>query len=104
MARFGQPPMAASTGSANSLMGTQPGYLSDIYTSPECLYYPLVVWQFWGRAAEASCSFRALFLLESGQWSACGVQRSPAFLTPLATAQGFLRPLRLQSINYLGFR
>ena len=28
-------------------------YQSDIYTQREWTYYPLVVWQFWGRAAEA---------------------------------------------------
>jgi len=28
-------------------------YQSDIYTQGEWTYYPLVVWQFWGRAAEA---------------------------------------------------
>ena len=29
-------------------------YQSDVYTQTESAYYPLVVWQFWGRAAEAS--------------------------------------------------
>jgi hypothetical protein len=28
-------------------------YQSDIYTLGGWTYYPLVVWQFWGRAAEA---------------------------------------------------
>ena len=28
-------------------------YQSDIYTRSEWTYYPVVVWQFWGRAAEA---------------------------------------------------
>jgi len=29
-------------------------YESDIYTPAVSTYHPLVVWQFWGRAAEAS--------------------------------------------------
>src|SRR5215472_12726756 len=29
-------------------------YQSDVYTRQGWTYYPLVVWQFWGRAAEAS--------------------------------------------------
>ena len=29
-------------------------YQSDIYTNRAAGYYPSVVWQFWGRAAEAS--------------------------------------------------
>jgi len=29
-------------------------YQSDIYTATAQGYYPIVVWQFWGRAAEAS--------------------------------------------------
>jgi hypothetical protein len=33
---------------------TRQNYQSDIYTSRGQTYYPVVVWQFWGRAAEAS--------------------------------------------------
>jgi hypothetical protein len=29
-------------------------YQSDVYSKPHSPYYPVVVWQFWGRAAEAS--------------------------------------------------
>ena len=29
-------------------------YRSDVYTHRGAGYYPIVVWQFWGRAAEAS--------------------------------------------------
>ena len=29
-------------------------YQSDVYTRTGSAYYPLVVWQFWGRAAGAS--------------------------------------------------
>jgi len=29
-------------------------YRSDVYTAKACDYDPIVVWQFWGRAAEAS--------------------------------------------------
>jgi len=33
---------------------TVAGYRSDVYTSVGWTYYAIVVWQFWGRAAEAS--------------------------------------------------
>jgi hypothetical protein len=36
------------------LLIKNPNYESDIYTPPLSTYYPLVVWQFWGRAAGAS--------------------------------------------------
>src|SRR5215467_11068559 len=42
----------------------KPRYRSDIYTPWRFFYYPVVVWQFWGRAAEASWTgSRALFSL-----------------------------------------
>jgi hypothetical protein len=39
---------------SNYYSGTAMGYLSDVYTPMGSAYYPIVVWQFWGRAAEAS--------------------------------------------------
>jgi hypothetical protein len=36
------------------LLSFNPYYQSDVYTPRRAGYYPIVVWQFWGRAAEAS--------------------------------------------------
>lgn len=59
--------MADRPGNASSPLGIAPGYLSDIYTAPMFIYYLPVVWQFWGRAAEASLTEKsgALFLFGS---------------------------------------
>ena len=41
--------IAASTASRS-----RTSYRSDVYSVRGSAYYPIVVWQFWGRAAEAS--------------------------------------------------
>jgi len=56
-------------------------YLSDVYTKSAPDYYPVVVWQFWGRAAEASWTekFRTLFSFSGqGRWGATSEPYPPA--------------------------